>query len=62
MKRGEDESLEMALKLEEEAKLELQKQASQENKPNCKICFVDVEFDDIPFLECGHMFHSECLG
>ena len=45
---------------EEEAKEEVKRQASEDNKPDCKICFGKIEFDEIQPFQCGHMFHPAC--
>ena len=50
----------MAQKFQEDQDQERLREA-EKNKPNCKICFTDIEFEDIRPLDCDHIFHPQCL-
>jgi E3 ubiquitin-protein ligase RNF144 len=39
----------------------MRKLDSMNNKPDCQICFEKVEWKDIIPLDCGHIYHTECM-
>jgi hypothetical protein len=55
-------SEEAAKKYDEEERLALEKKESEENKPECKICFEQIEYKDIVPMECNHIYHTVCLS
>ena len=38
-----------------------EKSKPKEIKPDCKICFEQIEHAEIYLLECNHMFHEDCI-
>ncbi|CAI2367656.1 unnamed protein product [Moneuplotes crassus] len=42
----------------EEAKIPI---SSESNFRDCPICFSKIEMKNLAFIECGHMYHIECL-
>ena len=65
-KRKEEElSLKMIqqIELEELKALEERKhKESESSKPECKICYDAIDYQEIYPLSCGHIFHPHCLS
>jgi ariadne-1 len=51
----------LAEQLEKEAE-EKRKEEEEKNKPECKICFDTIEFEEIMPLACGHIYHPQCIA
>ena len=62
---AESEDLEAALRIQNELEAQEKEEIKQEeekNKPECKICYDNIEFEEIIPLVCGHIFHPQCLN
>ncbi|CAI2367338.1 unnamed protein product [Moneuplotes crassus] len=51
---------EIQKKFEEESK-QRREAEEEKNKPECKICYDVIEFDDINVIGCGHIYHPYCM-
>jgi hypothetical protein len=58
---SERAALQLAEQMEKEAE-EKRKEEEEKNKPECKICFDTIEFEEIMPLACGHIYHPQCIA
>eukprot|EP00343_Euplotes_focardii_P011243 CAMPEP_0205830956 /NCGR_PEP_ID=MMETSP0206-20130828/42604_1 /ASSEMBLY_ACC=CAM_ASM_000279 /TAXON_ID=36767 /ORGANISM="Euplotes focardii, Strain TN1" /LENGTH=226 /DNA_ID=CAMNT_0053135107 /DNA_START=193 /DNA_END=873 /DNA_ORIENTATION=+ len=45
----------------EEESMKVREEEEEKNKPECKICFDSIEFDEIVVLGCNHIYHPNCM-
>lgn len=60
LKAQEEEDIELARRMQEQFNKE-DKQAGEEEEVPCEICYVNLFEAAVETLECGHIFHKNCL-